>query len=411
MEGQVGITLDSDAGRGDRRTMRCAVVVVAAGSGQRSSIGGPPKQFRDLGGRTVLARALAPFLAHPEIDHARAVTRPCDEADYREAVPPDPRLGAPVPGGDRRQESVRRGLAALADDAPDHVLIHDAARPFVTAGLIDRVLDALARHAGAIPALPVADTLKRGALPGRVAETIDRAGLFAAQTPQGFRYRDILEAHARAAAEDLEFTDDAAIAEWAGLEVALVAGETMNRKLTTPDDLAWAEALLAGPEETRTGSGHDVHGFGPGDAVTLCGVTVPHDRTLIGHSDADAGLHALADALYGALAEGDIGAHFPPSESAWAGADSAVFLAHARDRVAARGGRVVHVDVTLVCEAPRIGPHRDAMRERIAGLLQIDVARVSVKATTSEGLGFAGRGEGLAAHATATVALPREAPR
>ncbi|WP_334146324.1 2-C-methyl-D-erythritol 2,4-cyclodiphosphate synthase, partial [Hyphomicrobium sp.] len=320
------------------------------------------------------------------------------------------RLTPPVLGGRTRQESVRLGLKSLAEAAPDTVLIHDAARPLVTPDIVARVLAALEHHPGAIAAEPLADTLKRDAGDGLIGATIARAGLWKAQTPQGFHLGPILAAHARAAEAGFhDATDDAAIAEWAGLAVALVASSARNFKITTPEDMAMAEDLLrpAAPAlEPRTGSGFDVHAFCAGDHVWLAGVRIPHDRGLLGHSDADAPLHALTDALLGAIGDGDIGQHFPPSDPAWKGAASHLFVEDAARRIAARGGRITNVDLTILCEEPRIGPHRGAMRGAIAAMLGIDVARVAVKATTTERLGFTGRKEGIAALASATVLLP-----
>jgi 2-C-methyl-D-erythritol 4-phosphate cytidylyltransferase/2-C-methyl-D-erythritol 2,4-cyclodiphosphate synthase len=316
-----------------------------------------------------------------------------------------------VSGGDSRQASVLAGLEALTALGPERVLIHDAARPLLSPDIVDRVLDALDRHPACLAALPVADTLKQEA-DGRVRRTVDRRGLWRAQTPQGFHFEAILAAH-RAARDEAagEFTDDAAIAEWRGLEVALVAGSERNIKLTTAEDLDLAERLLRVPDasasEIRHGTGFDVHAFAPGDHVMLCGVRVPHDQALTGHSDADVGLHALTDAVLGAIGAGDIGDHFPPSDMRWRGAESGQFLAHAAALVAQAGGRIVHLDVTLICERPKIGPHKAAMRLLVAGLLGLDPGRVSVKATTTEGLGFAGRREGIAAMASATVELPQ----
>jgi 2-C-methyl-D-erythritol 4-phosphate cytidylyltransferase/2-C-methyl-D-erythritol 2,4-cyclodiphosphate synthase len=306
---------------------------------------------------------------------------------------------------------VRAGLEALSSRAPDKVLIHDAARPFVDASLITRVIDGLAAHQAALPCLAVTDTLKktRG---GRVVGTVDRSELARAQTPQGFRYDAILDAHRAATAQGLpEFTDDAGLAEWFGVEVAMVEGSEANRKLTTAEDLRLADELMqleagARAGSIRVASGYDVHAFGPGDSVMLCGVKIPHSKKLLGHSDADVALHALTDALLGTIADGDIGAHFPPSDARWRGASSELFLKHAAERIAAKGGSIVNVDVTLLCESPRIGPHRDQLRARIAEMLALDISQVSVKATTNEGLGFIGRGEGIAAMATATVRLP-----
>ena len=328
---------------------------------------------------------------------------PDDRALYEQAVA-GLDVRTPVFGGDARQASVLAGLEALADAAPTVVLIHDAARAFVSAAVIDGVIDAvLATGDGAIPALPVTDTLKRG---GDVVEaTVDRAGLNRAQTPQGFPYGAILAAHQRAREEAL--TDDAAVAEAAGLAVRLVAGEEDNVKLTTAEDFARAEARLSGAlGDVRTGTGFDVHRFEPGDHVWLCGVRVPHSEGLKGHSDADVGLHAITDAILGALGAGDIGEHFPPTDARWQDAASDRFLAHAGELVAERGGTVAHVDVTLICERPRLGPHKPAMVARVAHILGLDATRVSVKATTTEKLGFTGRGEGIAAQAVATLRLP-----
>lgn len=392
--------------------MTAAALIVAAGRGARAGRPGlAPKQYADLAGRPVLAHAIAAFEACPGIATITVVIHADDRALYEAAIPPGARrLTDPVIGGATRQESVRLGLAALAPAAPERVLIHDAARPFVTPDLIGRVIAALASHDGAIAAAPLADTLKRDRGDGVAAETVPRADLWRAQTPQGFRFPAILDAHRRAARDGrADFTDDAAVAEWAGLAVALVPGPARNFKLTTEEDMAMAAALLAGASpafEPRTGSGFDVHAFCEGDHVWLAGVRIPHGRGLTGHSDADAPLHALTDALLGAIGDGDIGQHFPPSDPAWKGARSRLFVEDAARRIAARGGRIANVDVTILCELPRVGPHRDAMRAAIADMLGIDVTRVGVKATTTERLGFTGREEGLAAMATATVLLP-----
>jgi len=376
-------------------------LVVAAGRGSRMG-GGVPKQYRNLGGQPLLRHTLKCFADHPRIAGVRAVIHADDMADYDRAAA-GLALETPVPGGATRQESVLRGLESLRELAPRQVLIHDGARPFVDGATIDRVLDALAEAPGAIAALPVTDTLKRGD-DGRIAATLDRHGLWRAQTPQGFHYAEILAAHRTFAGSEL--TDDAAVAERAGLTVRLVAGSPDNVKITTGEDLARAEQRLAkAGGETRVGQGVDVHRFGPGNHVMLCGIRIAHDRGLEGHSDADVGLHALTDALLGALGAGDIGTHFPPSDPQWRGVDSAVFLQHAAGLLAARGGRIVNLDLTLICEAPKIGPHRTAMVARIAAILEIDAVRVAVKATTTEGLGFIGRGEGIAAQAVATLRL------
>ena len=354
--------------------------------------------------------ALSPPI--PAVDDILVVIHPDDAALYAAASQPYAgRLRRAVPGGARRQDSVRAGLEALASEPPSSVLIHDAARPFVSAELISRVIATLDARQGAVPGLPVTDTLKWVAR-GQVIGTAERDQLWRAQTPQGFRFESILAAHRAAAQEPArEFTDDAGVAEWFGLDVALVEGAEDNRKLTTPEDLERADELLkpggaGGSATIRVAQGYDVHAFGAGDAVILCGVTIPHPKKLIGHSDADVALHALTDALLGTIAEGDIGVHFPPSDARWRGVASEVFLKHAASLVRERGGTIVHADITLLCEAPRIGPYRDLMRSRIAGMLGVQVAQVSIKATTNEGLGFIGRGEGIAAMATATVSLP-----
>lgn len=380
----------------------CIALVVAAGRGTR--IGAPlPKQYLPLAGEPLLRHTLRALAAHPRITGVRAVIHPDDRALYDGAARGLDLL-APVPGGAQRQDSVRFGLESLAEIDPDMVAIHDGARPFVETALIDRVLDALASAPGAIPALAVADTLKRGR-DGRIAETVDRGQLWRAQTPQAFRYREILAAHRAAAG--LELSDDAAVAERAGLAVSLVAGSETNLKVTAPDDLARAEGLLlARLGDVRTGQGFDVHPLGAGDHVWLCGIKVPHERALIGHSDADVGLHAITDAILGALGAGDIGQHFPPSNPKWRGAASDQFLRHAAALVAQRGGRIAHVDVTLICERPKVSPHRAAMIARIAEILGLTHDRVSVKATTTEKLGFTGREEGIAAQAVATIRLP-----
>jgi len=379
-------------------------LIVAAGRGVRAG-GGAPKQYRQLGGSALLRHSAAAFRRHPRIAGVRVVIHPDDRALYDAAVA-GLALMEPVAGGASRQDSVRLGLESLADAAPGAVLIHDAARPFVTAGIIDRALDALAESPGALVAVPVVDTLKRaGDDERRVAATVERAGLWRAQTPQGFRYADILAAHR--AADGANFTDDAAVAEAAGLAVSLVMGSEDNFKITTEDDLRRAERHLEAASESRTGLGFDVHAFGPGDHVWLCGVKVPHERGLVGHSDADVGLHALTDAILGALGAGDIGSHFPDSDPQWKGASSDRFLAHAVGLAAVRGGALVHADVTLICERPRIRPHHGAMVARLAEIMGVEPGRVSVKATTTEGLGFTGRGDGMAAQAVATLRLPR----
>lgn len=375
-------------------------LVLAAGKGKRLP-GDVPKQYRDLAGAPVLRRTLDAFARHARIDAVRVVFDPADALPYARATEGLALLD-PVPGGAERQDSVRRGLESLEARRPARVLIHDGARPFPDERLIDRLIDALDAAPGAIAAIPVVDTLWRAGDDG--AETlVPRQGLWRAQTPQAFRYADILAAHRAAAG--LNLTDDAAVARHAGLRVSLVMAGEENFKITTESDLSRAARALA-RTDIRTGTGFDVHKFGPGDGVWLCGVRVPHDATLDGHSDADVGIHALVDALLGAIGAADIGAHFPPTDPRWKGAASDRFLAHAAALVRERGGEIRHVDVTLICERPKVGPHREAMRAALARILDIDVARVSVKATTTEGLGFAGRREGIAAQAAATVALP-----
>lgn len=389
--------------------MKTAALIVAAGRGIRAGGNdGLPKQYRSLGGSPVLRHSLQTFGALTSIDQIRVVIHPEDAELYQSCAGiGGPGLGPPIQGGATRQESVRLGLEALATAAPDRVLIHDAARPMVDRETIAQVLAALDVHPGAIAAVPAVDTLKRATPAGTIGATVDRSGLWQAQTPQGFHYARILDAHRRAATSaPCDFTDDAAIAEWAGLEVALVLGSTGNVKLTTQADFERAERLMGSSAgEVRTGSGFDVHRFTAGDHVWLCGIRIPHTHMLEGHSDADVGLHALTDAILGALGDGDIGQHFPPSDPKWKGASSKLFLADAARRVRERGGVITNVDVTLLCEAPRIGPHRDAMRAAIAAILAIESQRVGVKATTTEGLGFTGRREGIAAMATATLCL------
>jgi 2-C-methyl-D-erythritol 4-phosphate cytidylyltransferase/2-C-methyl-D-erythritol 2,4-cyclodiphosphate synthase len=383
-----------------------AAVIVAAGRGTRAR-GDLPKQYRMLGGDPVIRASLSLFSWHGEVDMVLAVIHPDDAASY-EAAAKGLKLMPPAFGGATRQVSVRKGLEALSGYSPEIVLVHDAARPFCSTSLVSRAI-ATAKHAGAaIPGLEVTDTIKRVDTGGRITGTLNRAELRSVQTPQAFAFPALLDAHRKAAAAGRDdFTDDAALAEWAGLRVVAFAGEPGNTKLTTEDDFARAEAQrIASLADLRTGSGFDVHAFAEGDHVTLGGVRVPHTRGVIGHSDADVVLHAIVDAILGALADGDIGKHFPPSDPRWKGASSDQFLRFAVDRVTQRGGRIAHIDVTVVCEAPRVGPHRDAMRARIAEIAGIAVERVAVKATTSEKMGFTGRGEGIAAMATATVRLP-----
>lgn len=376
-------------------------LVVAAGRGRRFG-GELPKQYAPLGGRTVLYHTVLRLLSHPAIEGVRCVIHPDDRALYESAVEGLAVLD-PVGGGETRQDSVRMGLQSLQSLNPTKILIHDAARPFATTALIDGVIDALDQHPGAIPAVAVADTLKRGQ-DGVVADTVARESLYRAQTPQGFRFADILKAHESLSGHEL--TDDASLFERANLSVALTSGTEDNFKITTPEDMMRAEHLLATNSETRTAQGFDVHRFGSGTFVTLCGVEVAHSHGLAGHSDADVALHALTDALLGTIGAGDIGQHFPPTEDKWKGASSDQFVRHGLELVHSQGGEIVNVDVTLICEAPKIGPVRTAMVAKVAEILEIDESRVSIKATTTEGLGFTGRREGIAAQALVSVRLP-----
>lgn len=380
--------------------MRTIALLMAAGRGSRFGAE-MPKQYLPLLGRPVLRHAAEALLREGGVEAILPVVPAGEEAHVAALLAGLPVLG-PVPGGATRQESVRAGLEALAADPPEVVLVHDGARPVVPAGTVAVLLAALGTHPGAIPAMPVSDTLKRGE-DGVIAGTVPRAGLFRAQTPQAFRYGALLAAHRAASGEA---TDDAQLLEAAGLPVALVAGAEANVKITWPEDLARVEGMMLGRMIPRSGTGFDVHRIVPGRPMVLCGVAVPSPVGLDGHSDADVGIHALCDAIYGALAEGDIGRWFPPSEAQWKDADSARFLVHAAGRIAARGGVLANADVTLICERPKITPHATAMRERLAALMGVPVDRVSVKATTTERLGFPGRGEGIAAQAAVSVLVP-----
>jgi 2-C-methyl-D-erythritol 4-phosphate cytidylyltransferase / 2-C-methyl-D-erythritol 2,4-cyclodiphosphate synthase len=387
-------------------TPKVAAIVVAAGRGLRAG-GDVPKQYRAIAGEPVIRPSLARFAAHRAIAAVQPVIHPDDEAMFRTATDGLDLLPA-VPGGATRQGSVRAGLEALLARPPDIVLVHDAARPFLSDALVTRAIAAAEASGAAVPAVAVADTVKKVDAAGGIIATIDRADLRMVQTPQAFAFALLLDAHRRAAAAGREdFTDDAALLEWAGQRVTVFEGEPGNVKLTTSDDFVRAEALrLAALADIRTGYGFDVHAFVEGDHVMLGGIRIAHSRGVTGHSDADVALHALVDAVLGALAEGDIGEHFPPNDPQWRGVSSDRFLAFACERVRARSGMIALLDVTIVCEVPRIGPHRDAMRARIAAIAGIPSGRVAVKATTSEKLGFTGRGEGIVAMATATVRLP-----
>jgi 2-C-methyl-D-erythritol 4-phosphate cytidylyltransferase/2-C-methyl-D-erythritol 2,4-cyclodiphosphate synthase len=379
---------------------RIAALIVAGGDGRRAG-GGLPKQYRALGGKPMLRRSIEAFTDHPAVSMTQIVIGAAHHDAYLAATAGLNLLPA-VGGANTRQHSVQHGLTALSAHKPDFVLIHDAARPLVSAAVIDRVIAALEGGAdAAIPLLPMIDTLKSDADGWK---TVPRDHLHRAQTPQGFKFAPIMKAHREFASRAA--TDDMALAEIAGLKIVAVPGEETNMKITTPEDFALAEKLLGSGGEFRTGMGFDAHRFTGGDHVWLCGVKIAHDHGLEGHSDADAGLHALTDAILGALGAGDIGEHFPPTDARWKGAPSHKFLEHALGLVREAGGAIVHCDITLICERPKVAPHREAMRARVAQILGIAVSRASVKATTTEGMGFTGRREGIAAQAIATLRLP-----
>jgi 2-C-methyl-D-erythritol 4-phosphate cytidylyltransferase/2-C-methyl-D-erythritol 2,4-cyclodiphosphate synthase len=383
--------------------MRIAAILVAAGSGSRFGAE-TPKQFLTIAGKPVIRHAAEALARHVSL------IQPVGDAEpIQAALDGLPACLAAVSGGETRQDSVRAGLEAIASYAPDIVLVHDAARPVIPQGTIQALIAALHQSPGAIPAAPVADTLKR-VIGGVIADTVSRSGLFRAQTPQAFRFATLLAAH-RAGLTGV--TDDASLLEAAGEIVAIVPGSDDNIKLTYPEDLTRLERIMAAtnpPWITRVGTGFDVHVFAAGRPLILCGVTVPHDKGLSGHSDADVGIHALCDAIYGALAQGDIGRHFPPGEPTWKDADSARFLRHAASLISASGGRLANADITLICERPKITPHAPAMIARLAALLGVTENRVSVKATTTEKLGFTGRGEGIAAQAVVSLLVPDSSP-
>ena len=392
-------------------TIRVAAVVVAAGRGTRTGM--PyPKQYRTLKGAPLVRDSLRLFALHPEVDLVQPVIHPDDAARFTAAAA-GLGVATPVSGGATRQSSVRAGLEALAARAPAIVLVHDAARPFVSDALVSRAIASAQAHGAAIPGLPVTDTVKLVDAQGLVTATLDRAHLRTVQTPQAFAFPALLDAHRRAAAAGRDdFSDDGALAEWAGLKVAVFPGEKGNVKMTTADDFARAEAELAASlSDIRTGIGYDIHAFEDGgDHVWLGGIKIPHARKLSGHSDADVALHALVDAILGALADGDIGVHFPPTDEKWREASSDKFLKFAVERVRARGGMIGHLDVAIVAEAPKVNPVRDAIRARIAEIAGLTIDRVGVTATTNEKLGAIGSGQGIAAYATATIRLPWTAP-
>ncbi len=382
----------------------CVALIVSAGRGHRFG-GEIPKQYIEIMGVSLLARSAAVLASHPGISEVRAVIHPDDEDLYRESIG-KLTLPEPVYGGVERQDSVRLGLESLAELAPKYVLIHDSVRPFIDHQTIDRLLAALKNGAkAAIPGVQVADTLKRSA-DNVIQDTVDRAHLWRAQTPQAFDFNTILEAHQALSGQNL--TDDAAIAEAEGIAVEIVQGSEDNFKITTTEDLARAEKQLGADEgggnrQTRVGTGFDVHKFTDGNAVILCGIEIPFDKSLAGHSDADVALHALTDALLGAAGAGDIGLFFPPSDPQWQNVASEIFLARAGKEISDRGGHVENVDLTIICETPKIGPHREKMQQNIARILNLSTEQVNVKGTTTEQLGFTGRGEGIAAQAAASV--------
>ncbi|CDN53908.1 Bifunctional enzyme IspD/IspF [Neorhizobium galegae bv. officinalis bv. officinalis str. HAMBI 1141] len=395
-------------------SMTIGIVIVAAGRGERAgSLQDGPKQYRRIGDRPVIAHTLERFLTWRRSGPIVVVIHPDDEALFAAATADVQGAAGVITtfGGETRQRSVYEGLRALSGTEATHVMIHDAARPFVDHGVLERVAQALDEgQDGVLPAIPVSDTLKRSGSDGLVHETVPRSGLYAAQTPQSFLLSEIRTAHEKAAALRREdFTDDASIAEWAGLPVTLVEGSVDNIKLTVKRDIAMADEKLsqslfpATLPDVRTGNGYDVHQLEPGDGVTLCGVFIPHDQKLSGHSDADVALHALTDALLATCGAGDIGDHFPPSDMQWRGAPSKIFLDHAAKIVREHGGTIMNADISLIAEAPKIAPHRQAMRETLSAILGISLDRCSVKATTNEKIGFIGRREGIAAIATATV--------
>lgn len=384
----------------------CVALIVAAGRGERAVAAGTtppmPKQFWPVAGKPVLRHTVEAFLSRFSREAIFVVIRQNDRALYDRAAG-DLLTTHPITGGPARQDSARLGLEGIAAQIrPDKVLIHDSARPLVSPAVIERVMEGLNGADAVAPMIRLSDTLRRKT--GDHFSLVAREDLFRTQTPQGFRFSPILDAHRRYA--DIPFPDDIALAEKAGLRVAAVEGEESNLKLTVAGDFDLAQRLAAQPLDVRTGTGFDVHRFTKGDHVWLCGIRVPHEFALEGHSDADAGLHALTDALLGAIGAGDIGSHFPPSDERWRGAPSHIFLEHAASLIRGVGGMIAHVDVTLICERPKIGPHREAMRRRVAEILGLDTSRVSVKATTTEGLGFTGRREGVAAQAVATIRLP-----
>jgi 2-C-methyl-D-erythritol 4-phosphate cytidylyltransferase / 2-C-methyl-D-erythritol 2,4-cyclodiphosphate synthase len=387
------------------QAMTTTALIVAAGSGERAGQE-LPKQYTRFGDKTLLTHTLDKLVHHPLIDQILVVIAKDQEQVFKDSIEDFTGKITWCTGGDTRQKSVFEGLKRLDLSPPDKVLIHDAARPFVSCALIDQIIQMLDNHTAVLPVLGLNDTLKRVDR-GRCVETIDRTALFQAQTPQGFDFIKIFNAHKRADREkDFIFTDDASIAEWADIEVSVIEGSSENFKITTAQDIKRAAMLLHPPApDIRCGEGFDVHKFGPGESLTLCGIDIPFNQSLMGHSDADVALHALTDALLGAIACGDIGSHFPPSDPQWRDQSSDRFLDHACKLVAEKNGTILSIDVTIICEQPKIAPLRDQMRQRIAAITSTDISRISVKATTTEGLGFTGRGEGIAAKASVSVFL------
>ncbi len=385
--------------------MTTTALIVAAGNGQRAGQS-VPKQYTRIGAKTILAHTLEKFANHPLIDQILVVIGKDQEELFNQSIEDITGEVIWCTGGKTRQKSVFEGLKHLSATPPDKVLIHDCARPFISSAVIERIVLNLDNHKAVLPAIGLDDTIKR-LKPGCGLQTVDRKELFRAQTPQGFKFEEILNAHKRA---DLEkeyiFTDDASIAEWINMDVEIVEGSSQNFKITTAEDIERAAMLIDPPvPDIRCGEGFDVHKLGPGDHLTLCGIDIPCGQSLIGHSDADVALHALTDALLGAIANGDIGSHFPPSDPQWRRQSSDMFLAHACKLISENNGIILNMDVTIICEQPKIGPLRLKMREKIAAITETDIARISVKATTTEGLGFTGRAEGIAARATVSVYL------
>lgn len=395
------IKSESERAQGSKKSV--AVIIVAAGRGHRASKG-LPKQYENIFSKSVLNHTIKSFTSCDTISTILCVIHPDDQRLYEKSIAPYDIL-PPVHGGPTRQDSAYLGLKAIEKFAPDIVLIHDAARPFIEANIIKTLIDTIAcGEKAALPAVPIVDSLKK-ADGDYVSSAADREGLYRAQTPQAFSYGAILAAHQ--AAEGQELTDDIAVAAASGIQAKIIAGSEAAFKITHREDFKKAEHyLMMQMNDIRVGKGYDVHKFEAGDHVWLCGVKLPHNMALKGHSDADVAMHALTDALYGALAEGDIGRHFPPTEAKWKGAASNIFLKHAAAMVSERGGMIANVDLTIICEAPKVSPHADAMRASLAAIMDMDISRISVKATTTEKLGFTGRGEGIAAEAIATVRLP-----